>query len=59
MQSNVASQVADPLDLVRGRSETRVDTARRMENIKKLREGQDPSTHYKADDDKISKALGQ
>jgi pilus assembly protein CpaD len=30
MQSNVASQVADPLDLVRGRSEGRVDTVRRM-----------------------------
>jgi pilus assembly protein CpaD len=59
MQSNVASQVADPLDLVRGRSEARVDTARRMENIKKLRDGQDPSTQYKAADDKISRALGQ
>jgi pilus assembly protein CpaD len=59
MQSNVASQVADPVDLVRGRSEARVDTVRRMENIKKLREAQDPSTQYRAQDDKISKALGQ
>jgi pilus assembly protein CpaD len=59
MQSNVASQVADPVDLVRGRSEARVDTARRMENIKKLRDAQDPSTQYRAQDDKISKALGQ
>jgi pilus assembly protein CpaD len=59
MQSNVASQVADPLDLVRGRPEGRVDTARRMENIKKIRQGQDPSTYYRADDDKINKAIGQ
>jgi pilus assembly protein CpaD len=59
MQTNVAAQVADPLDLVRGRSEARVDTARRMENIKKLRDAQDPSTQYRAVDDKISKALGQ
>src|SRR3954454_2221150 len=59
MQSNVASQVADPVDLVRGRSEARVDTARRMENIKKLRDAQDPSTQYRAADDKISRALGQ
>ena len=59
MQSNVASQVADPVDLVRGRPEARIDTVRRMENIKKLREAQDPSTQYRAQDDKISKALGQ
>lgn len=59
MQSNVAAQVADPLDLVRGRSEARVDTGRRMENIKKLRAGEDPSTRYNAQDDKISKAVGQ
>jgi pilus assembly protein CpaD len=59
MQSNVSAQVADPLDLVRGRSEGRVDTIRRMENIKKLREGQDPSTSYRAEDDTINKALGQ
>ena len=59
MQSNVAAQVADPVDLVRGRSEGRVDTVRRMENIKKLRDGQDPSTSYRADDDKINKALGE
>jgi pilus assembly protein CpaD len=59
MQSNVAAQVADPVDLVRGRTEGRVDTVRRMENIKKLRDGQDPSTSYRADDDKINKALGE
>jgi pilus assembly protein CpaD len=59
MQSNVASQVADPLDLVRGRSEGRVDTVRRMNNIEKLRQGEDPSTAYRADDDKINQVVGQ
>jgi type IV pilus biogenesis protein CpaD/CtpE len=29
MQSNVASQIADPVDLVRGRQEGRIDTASR------------------------------
>lgn len=57
MQSNVAAQVADPVDLVRGRTEARVDTIRRMRNIEKLRQGVDPSTEYRAEDDKISKAL--
>jgi pilus assembly protein CpaD len=59
MQSNVAAQVEDPLDLVRGRPEGRVDTARRMNNIEKLRQAQDPSTQYRAQDDKISKAVGE
>jgi pilus assembly protein CpaD len=58
MQSNVASQVADPVDLVRGRTEGRIDTLRRVGNIEKLREGQDPSTQYRSNDDKISKAVG-
>jgi hypothetical protein len=30
-----------------------------MQNIKKLRDAEDPSTQYRAVDDKISKALGQ
>jgi pilus assembly protein CpaD len=58
MQSNVAAQVDDPLDLVRGRPEGRVDTVRRMNNIEKLRQGEDPSTKYSAQDDKINKAIG-
>jgi pilus assembly protein CpaD len=58
MQANVAAQVADPVDLVRGRSEGRVDTIRRMNNIEKLRQAQDPSTAYRAEDDRINQAVG-
>lgn len=49
MQSNVASQVADPVDLVRGRTESRIDTVRRVQDIGKLREGKDPSTTWRQD----------
>jgi pilus assembly protein CpaD len=59
MQSNVASQVADPVDLVRGRPETPPDTARRIGNIGKIREGNDPSTNYRQDQqNKISTTVG-
>ena len=47
-QANLAAQVADPVDLVRGRTEGRADTGRRLQNIDKLRQGQDPSTTYRA-----------
>jgi pilus assembly protein CpaD len=46
-QSNFAAQIADPIDLVRGRQTTPPDTGRRMYNIDKLRQAQDPSTTYK------------
>ena len=49
MQSNVAAQVADPIDLVRGRSEGRIDTVRRTQDIGQLREGKDPSTQWRQD----------
>jgi pilus assembly protein CpaD len=59
MQSNVAAQVADPVDLVRGRPETPPDTIRRMGNIGKIREGNDPSTNYRQDSlNKISTTVG-
>jgi pilus assembly protein CpaD len=45
-QSNVASQIANPIDLVRGQTEGRVDTIKRMQGIDKLRQGQDPTTKY-------------
>jgi pilus assembly protein CpaD len=57
-QSNFAAQVADPIDLVRGREEGRVDTGRRMNNIDKLRQAQDPSTEWKAEDDNVNKTFG-
>lgn len=49
MQSNVATQVADPIDLVRGRPEGRIDTIRRTQAINQLREGKDPSTEWRQD----------
>jgi pilus assembly protein CpaD len=58
-QSNVASQTADPVDLVRGRTEVAPDTIRRMGNIDKLRQATDPSTNYRQDgQNKISNTVG-
>ena len=48
-RSNIAAQVVDPVDLVRGREEGRVDTVRRTQVINKLREGKDPSTEWRQD----------
>ena len=48
-QSNFAAQVADPVDLVRGRPEGRIDAVRRTQDILKLREGKDPSTTWRQD----------
>ena len=53
-QANLAAQVADPIDLVRARPEDRLDTARRMNAIEKLRKGQDPTTVYKVNATKIN-----
>lgn len=49
MQSNVASQIADPVDLVRARQEGRIDTVIRTQNLLDLRTGKDPSTTWKQD----------
>lgn len=48
-QSNVAAQIADPVDLVRGRPEGPVDAVRRTGDIVKVRDGKDPSTQWKQD----------
>lgn len=48
-QSNVAAQIADPIDLVRGRQEGRIDTVARTQDIESLRTGKDPSTSWKQD----------
>ena len=48
-QANFAAQVADPVDLVRGRTESRIDTIRRTKDIQQLREGKDPSTRWNQD----------
>jgi pilus assembly protein CpaD len=49
MQSTVAAQVADPVDLVRGRPEGRIDSVKRVRDIGQLRDGKDPSTAWRQD----------
>jgi pilus assembly protein CpaD len=58
MQSNVAAQIADPVDLVRGRTEGRPDSIRRGKVIDAIREGKDPSTQYRQEGTKINSAVG-
>ncbi|MBB3903872.1 CpaD family pilus assembly protein [Methylobacterium brachythecii] len=48
-RSNIAAQIADPVDLVRGRPEGRIDTVRRTQVIDKLRQSKDPSTKWNQD----------
>ncbi|WP_092036698.1 CpaD family pilus assembly protein [Methylobacterium pseudosasicola] len=48
-QATVAAQVADPIDLVRGRPEGRIDTVKRVRDIGQLRDGKDPSTTWRQD----------
>ena len=59
LQSNVAAQVADPVDLVRGRQEGRIDRVRRSKDIENLRQAKDPSTQYRSDEKgKINTQVG-
>ena len=58
MQSNVAAQVADPLDLVRGRPEGRPDSIRRGKVIEAVRDGKDPSTQWRQEGTRINQAVG-
>jgi pilus assembly protein CpaD len=55
----VASQVADPVDLVRGRQETPPDTVRRTKVIDAVRQGQDPSTQYRQEGTSINQSVGK
>jgi pilus assembly protein CpaD len=58
-QANLAAQVADPIDLARGRIETHGDTRRHVRDIQDLRDGKDPSTVYRQDDqNRINRAVG-
>ena len=59
VRSGFAAQVADPVDLVRGRQMTPPDTVRRMGNIDKLRQGTDPSTTYKTESMSVKSGVGQ
>lgn len=58
VRSNVAAQVDDPVDLVRGRTQTPPDTTRRMKVFQAIREGQDPSTQYRQERTRINQAVG-
>jgi pilus assembly protein CpaD len=58
-QSNFAAQIADPVDLVRGRQETSPDTIRRMYNFEKIRQGTDPSTTYKTEAQSVRSGVSQ
>lgn len=59
-QNNVAAQISDPVDLVRGRTPGGIDPIRRSANIEKLREGVDPSTQYRQDgQNAINQAVAQ
>lgn len=57
-QATLAAQVADPIDLVRSRTEGRPDIAKRMGAIAKIRQGQDPSTVYRQESTQINSAVG-
>lgn len=58
-QANLAAQVEDPLDLVRPRQETAADTVRRVNDIRQLRDGKDPSTNYRRAPSNASASGGQ
>ncbi|MGQ3676143.1 CpaD family pilus assembly protein [Xanthobacter sp. TB0139] len=47
-QSNLAQQVADPVDLVRPRVSSPPDTVRAVDDIRALRTGKDPASSYNA-----------
>jgi pilus assembly protein CpaD len=55
-QSNLASQIVDPLDLVRGRMEGAADSVRRSNDIQNLRQGKDPGT-IRQDQTKINQSV--
>lgn len=57
-QATLAAQVADPIDLVRSRSEGRPDIAKRMGAIAKIRDGKDPSTQYRQETPQINSTVG-
>jgi len=57
-QATLAAQVADPVDLVRARTEGRPDIVKRMGAISKIRQGQDPSTQYRQETPQINSTVG-
>jgi pilus assembly protein CpaD len=57
-QTNIAAQVANPIDLQRAMAESRIDTVRRMSVVDKIRQGQDPSTAYRDSATRINQTVG-
>jgi pilus assembly protein CpaD len=58
-QANMAAQVADPVDLVRGRQEGLADATRRAKDVENIRQGKDPSTQFRQDGrNRINQAVG-
>lgn len=57
--TNLAAQVADPNDLVRGRRETPPDIGRRMYNFEQIRKGTDPSTVWQTDKTSVKQGISQ
>jgi pilus assembly protein CpaD len=57
-QTALAAQVADPLDLVRGRQEGRIDTQKRIGALEKLRQGADPTTNWRTNAPSLNKTVG-
>ena len=55
-QTMMAAQVADPIDLIRPRTEGPIDTVKRTKDIEALRKDQDPSTKWAKDDATIKEA---
>ncbi len=55
-QTVLAAQVANPVDLVRPRTEGAIDVKKRTADIEALRKGEDPSTKWSKDDAKIKEA---
>ena len=56
-QKNLAAQVAYPVDLVRPREETVIDSQKRINAVQNLRGGTDPSTIYRSNGTTINQAI--
>lgn len=58
-QANIAAQALDPIDIQRPRTADSGDSGKRVNDIRALREGRDPSTTYTAESFSVQDAGGQ
>ncbi|HRK23762.1 MAG TPA: CpaD family pilus assembly protein [Beijerinckiaceae bacterium] len=56
-QTMLAAQVADPVDMIRGRPESPIDIEKRLGDLESVRENSDPTTKWPSDQTKINSAL--